>query len=76
MCGIRGGFKRTINKAVETGVIKKVSKMPSAKIAKPVVKKTTEVKKDIVKATPVAKITKISKARSGLRIPTSNLTYG
>ena len=56
--------------------VPKVVKMPSAKIAKPVVKKTTEVKENIVKATPVAKITKTSKARSGLRIPTSNLTYG
>ena len=40
--------------------VPKVAKMPSAKIAKPVVKKTTEVKENIVKATPVAKITKTS----------------
>jgi hypothetical protein len=77
MCGIRGGFKRTIDKAVETGVIKKVSKNPVAKNSTSVVKKTTEKKAKVLKEeAPVSKVVKNNKVRSSLRIPTQNLTYG
>ena len=69
----------TVKKALTDTIatkLPKVAPMPVKKVA-PIVKKTADKKVKIIEdEAPVVKVAKNNKARSALRIPTSNLTYG
>ena len=68
-------MRKAINLAHKSGVVKPVTPKVTA-VAKKSKVSTPQVKKVSTASTKIASSSGVTKARTGLRIPTSTLTYG